>query len=105
MCMKSTTRKSNKTSQDSKLIRITLVISIFTLLLALYTFYSVVVMADNESHQYEINQHLNKRSAENRRAVARLVECQVNPENCDAIDWERPYHSMRDVSEKRQLSQ
>ena len=74
--------KKEKMSQDSKMIRITLIMSIFTLMLSSYTFYSHIQSVKYSDSLWNASSALNERSAENRRAVARLLECQVNPQNC-----------------------
>lgn len=79
--------------------------SIFTLMLSSYTFYSHIQGVKYSDSLWNASSALNERSAENRRAVARLLECQVNPQNCEVIDWGRPYHTMRDVSEGYRFTQ
>lgn len=83
--------KKEKMSLDSKLVRITLVVSILSLLLSVYTFVSLVHNVKYNDMVWEANGALNKRSAETRRAVESLVECEVNPEMCSQIDWSEPY--------------
>ena len=92
--------KKKQVLTDSVLIRITLVISVFTLLLSSYTFYSHVESVSHEESLWNGVSAVNERSSENRRAIARLMACQNDPASCSEIDWSRPYHTMRDVSEE-----
>lgn len=91
--------EENKNRTLTRLSWIAIIVSAISLALSSFVYYSDYSRFSERELLWNASQSLNERSAENRRAIARILACQADPDSCSEIDWSRPYHTMRDVSE------